>query len=272
MVLYKCDRCNKIFKQKIGYTRHTKRKYPCVNISNPSDSLSNEKNIIQELSEKINNFISNNDTSNIADPRDMIIMEMAEKLNVLNQSNKIDCGNTNCNNTVNNINNSIINHGTINNNTQIINILPYGEEDISFLTNAVYKKILKSGFSSIKDFIEEVHFNENRPENHNLYIPAEKRQLVAIYNGKNWVKCDKGEFLDQIVDDKYAILEDKYNELNEDNKLEHPIVAKFERVIDGIDEKSKRKYVKKGVALALYNNRYVVLDTIKKNETAKRIK
>ena len=32
----------------------------------------------------------------------MIIMEMAEKLNVLNQSNKIECNNTNCNNnTVN---------------------------------------------------------------------------------------------------------------------------------------------------------------------------
>ena len=29
MVEYKCNKCNKIFKQKIHYTNHLNRKFPC---------------------------------------------------------------------------------------------------------------------------------------------------------------------------------------------------------------------------------------------------
>ncbi len=45
MVNYQCDKCNKIFNQKIDFDRHIKRKNPCVDI----DKIKDTKNIMEKL-------------------------------------------------------------------------------------------------------------------------------------------------------------------------------------------------------------------------------
>ena len=43
-MIYKCEKCNKIFNQKIHYMMHLKRKKPCVKIIDSNIKHQNEEN------------------------------------------------------------------------------------------------------------------------------------------------------------------------------------------------------------------------------------
>ena len=140
-----------------------------------------------------------------------------------NITNNINTNNTNCNNT--NITNN-----------NIINVNSIGEEDLSYLTCAVIKKILK-GVSSGEEFIAKtlayIHAHEDHPENHNI-IFSNYRSNSALVKSE-----DKFEFknintvlkeatcnwLDKVcIDDDYDELpkriKQKYESICEDDELD----------------------------------------------------
>ena len=45
----------------------------------------------------------------------------------------------------------------------------------------MYIKILKRGSNCIPKLLEAIHFNPEKPENHNIYIPNIKNNYVMIY-------------------------------------------------------------------------------------------
>ena len=151
------------------------------------------------------------------------LLQNEVKSNVTNNINTNNTNNTNCNNT--NITNN-----------NIINVNSIGEEDLSYMTCAVIKKILK-GVSSGEEFIAKtlayIHANEDHPENHNI-IFSNYRSNSALVKSE-----DKFEFknintvlkeatcnwLDKVcIDDDYDKLpkriKQKYESVCEDDELD----------------------------------------------------
>jgi hypothetical protein len=108
-----------------------------------------------------------------------------------------------------------INIGTQNiqqNIQQNIKILAYNNTDLSHLTDKDYLKCLKHSNFCIPHLIEKIHFNPNKPENHNIYISNLKNNYVMIYNGKKWMINDRDESIQNLIDEKESIIEQKLEE------------------------------------------------------------
>ena len=145
MVEYKCEKCNKLWKHKSDFTKHINRKTPCV----------------KELY-KINKY-------------DLLIKKIEELENTVKS-----IGNTK-NNTITNISNINNTNNTL---TFIFAPHAFGKEDLSFIDNISSKKILNKGFKSIQEFVKIIHFNKDKPEYHNVYMPNWRdKSKILVFDG-----------------------------------------------------------------------------------------
>ena len=88
-------------------------------------------------------------------------MELAKKqIEILKLQAQVASGNTNCNNT--NTNNTV-------NNTVNVTVNDYGKENINYLENNKYKKlitqILGNGMLGLQQYIKYKYCNPQQPEN-----------------------------------------------------------------------------------------------------------
>jgi hypothetical protein len=148
---------------------------------------------------------------------------------------------------MNNCNNTINNNITIN---------AYGKEDLSHLTEKDYKNIFNKCNSAIPLLIEMVHFNNEKPENTNMYISNIKSQFAYIYNGNQWNLMNKDELIDDIYDKKCIILLEKYEDLKD--ILNTQTVQNFVHFMEKYDTDSMKENVSNRIELLLYNNRIFV--------------
>jgi hypothetical protein len=103
--------------------------------------------------------------------------------------------------------NQTINH-IVQNNT--INIMPFGKEDLSTLTEEVRKAIYCRGFSSFEELINELYKNVN---NINIYISNKREGTVKFINDKMEIEVgDLHDAVEKIVESKKDILEDILDE------------------------------------------------------------
>ena len=79
---------------------------------------------------------------------------------------------------------------------------------------------------------------------------------VLIYDGKDWQLRERENILQEMVDNKTDILNNKFDELVDN--LDEPTVRKFRRFLDQKDEDAVANSIKKDLRLLLYNKRKVV--------------
>ena len=56
----------------------------------------------------------------------------------------------------------------------------FGEENLDYITEKIYKKLLAYPSSSIPKLIKKIHFNPNHPENHNVRIRDKKLKFAEV--------------------------------------------------------------------------------------------
>ncbi len=142
---------------------------------------------------------------------------------------------TNSNN--NNSNNNNINNGTINNTTNntIINVLPFGQEDLSHLTDEDYEKIIKKRRMCIFEYLKKVHFDLNKPENHNVILHNKRENHIEVYNKEDNWEIQKADEVIKLMVDKGTPILINYYEDNKNKKIK--IVDKhYERFINEYNE------------------------------------
>ena len=288
---YKCERCLKEFDQKCNYTHHINKKFPCnENPQKPSKfpqiPSENGKSEItcnycgKEFSRKDNLTRHIDGYCKVKKENDRKMDALMERLIKIEENNRrleesdkknaekiarLEEENSNYKKIINNTQNI----GTLNNiGTQNITfkINAYGTEDSSKITVNDYKRILGRGMNSVPAFVEKLHFDKNVPENHNVYISNLRDEYVLMYDGKIWRLKDRDDALQQLYDDKSDILETKFEELIE--RLDEPTIRMFKRFLKiKDDDDEKIKIIKKELKKTLYENRGVVMNTRKKDDS-----
>ena len=133
----------------------------------------------------------------------------------------------------------------------------YGSEDLSHLTDTFKTKLIGMPYGAIPKMIEAVHFNDQKPENKNIMMPNKKENLLRVFQDNKWVYKDKSETILDLVDSKYNMIDEHFDNLESQNLLS-PVVktsyTKFRKVYDEGDAEMIEK-LKKHCELVLLNNR-----------------
>ena len=273
--LYVCDKCNKKFKYKSKYDLHINKKKSCILEDDTYDSdplvIHNDINIEELENNKSNKLIKIDEINKCTECNKIFASEKSLKRHVLNycksyeiinktdliqkiyelKKELIDKDLTKLDeiniNSKNNINVNTVNNITIN---------AYGKEDLSHITDKDYKNIFSKCNSAIPMLIELVHFNEDKPENTNVYISNMKSQFAYVYDGKKWILKNKNELIDDIYDNKCIILLEKYDDLK--NILNDQTIRIFEHFKNKYDTDDMKENVLNRIELILYNNRNLI--------------
>ena len=141
------------------------------------------------------------------------------------------------------------------NNTQNIQLNSYGNEDMNHITDSMKTELLKIPYGMIPKMIEEVHFNDNKPENKNIALTNKKDNKIKVYTGNKWIYKDKDEIINDLVDGKYFILDSHYQSVSNDlNIMTKSTYEKFRTFFDEND-KNLHEQLKKECEFVLLNNR-----------------
>jgi hypothetical protein len=286
MVNYKCTRCFKIFTQKGHYVRHINRKNKCIEKSSiPNDDQNNNdeypKNGIcipkvgysDFRCEYCNRtykhkFHLNRHTKLCKNKEDNLLKEELFHLLLENQKKQEENYEKILENQEKNYEKKIkmlqeqiskINTGTINyytQNVQNIQVLAYNKTDVSHLKDKDYKKVLRRGNFCVPNLVDAIHFNPNKPENHNIYIPNMKTGYIMCWNGESWDIRNREDVIDDIYDEKSNLLIDKVDEWEDIGyKLDPIIMTKFKRFLSKMDDDVVKNKVKEEIRFLLYNKR-----------------
>lgn len=245
---YLCEYCEKTFTLKSSLCRHLKNYCKVLKTKRKEEE---EKRLFLE---KIESMKKEN-----KEQRELIL-QLDEKITSIRNS----LINYTMNNNINNINNNNLSSNKTINNIQNniyktnIKLVPFGKEDLSYISNEICSLILNKGFKSVPKLVEFVHFSNSNPKHHNVYISNMRDTYATIFNGKIWILHDRQDIINQLYDDKRLFLEDKFKELHE--KLDHVTKKKFNRFIKTNDEFVSNN-VKEDIKLLLYNKKYVPMKT-----------
>ena len=133
----------------------------------------------------------------------------------------------------------------------------YGKEDLSHITDALKTELLSIPYGAIPKMIEAIHFNDEKPENKNIMLPNKKDNLVKVFEGDKWIYKNKNETISDLVDSKYNIIDDHYDEMDSAEKVNPNIkttFTKFRKFYEEGDEEMVAN-LKKQCELVLLNNR-----------------
>ena len=145
----------------------------------------------------------------------------------------------NITNNIDNTNNSITNN--IDNKQINIHINGFGKEDLSYITDRHFREWFNGPFSAIPNLVEYIHFNPKKPQNWNAKIQDDKTSKALIYNAEKemWVKREKKEVINDMVEKSYNILDNNFEMQKEAKTLDEKGKRKFENFMKIYDKGSK---------------------------------
>lgn len=253
----KCYFCEKIFSKKGNLERHIN--ITCKN----KKELVNNKEIINLKKIKLENDINKNINSkkNIT-KKEEHINKLENEIDILKKTLNTILKKQHVKNSSDEKNNitfqQVINNVNINNNL-MINLNSFGKENINHITEKDYKQYMSGFFPGFIKFIKKIHFDDDMPENHNIYATNLKSKYIYVYEDNKWIIKQKNDIIDDIMRKKYLLLDDKCEEY-EDKEINENISSKFREFQKNFYNDEAQKNTKDDIMLLLYNNR----DKIKK--------
>ena len=257
---HQCKYCNKLLSRFYSLTRH----YNTCKI---------KKDIIEQLKLENDKLKNNNDETK----KLKIEVEKLKNEHKIKDEEfeKLKIENEKLNNAIINKPTIINNNNTINNNINI-NIVNYGEEDLSKLD---LKKILQYDNSFIEMVFRDIHCNSELPENQNILLPSLTRYDIYVKLNNEWLKRNKKE----ILTERYTTIrghimelyakESEINKAKADNTYFH--FLKQIKLVDPsnvIYKPQEEKKIIEGIANVLYNHKNNIKSIIKKPIIKNQIK
>jgi len=228
---FECEFCEKVLAYKQSYYKHLKT---CKEKKKDEEV----KNSMNELVVLLNK--QNDDLKKQLEKRDKQIDEQNKQISELIQKAGI--------------NNSTITQNIQNN----IKLLAYKDTDISSLTDNDILKCLNHSNMCVPHLVKMIHFNPERPENHNIYISNLKNGYIMTYDGSKWDTLNRDEVIEDIICDKQGLIEERIETWIEEGKKYPTIMKKFERYIEKKENDIVINKIKEEIKLMLFNNRNVI--------------
>ena len=239
----KCNQCLKTFSKMSNLTRHQNGRCKKVSKENTEEIynklLAEMTKMMEEKDKKINNLITE-------------VKKLKNKTVLVKGRRKTINTNSNNNTNINN-NNTNTNIGQFNQQNINVKLVAFKKEDLSFITDDVYKKILNKGFMSVPTLVEYIHFNKDKPQYRNIYISNMRDKYALVYDGENWQLRDREMILKELIDDKTDVLSIKFEEMIA--TLDEFTIRKFQRFLDEGDDDDNVCKIKDDLRMILYNNR-----------------
>lgn len=89
---------------------------------------------------------------------------------------------------------------------------PYGEENISYLTESRIMMYALRIYDSLSSLIKSVHFNPKYPENWNIVLPNKRNPYVKVLKKDNkWHYTSKDTILEELISKYYGMLEETWD-------------------------------------------------------------
>ena len=105
-----------------------------------------------------------------------------------------------------------------------------------------------------------IHFNQEKPENMNIYIPNKKQKYIKIFKDNKWILEEKKQRIPDIVDKNYNIIDNYYENCDNNNSYQN-----FQKKIDD-KEQSILQQEYDNCELEIINNTKNVINTLKLNQ------
>ena len=150
--------------------------------------------------------------------------------------------------TGNTTNNITYQQNNVSNNFKL---LGYRNTDISHLSD-------KDFISCIPHLIKKIHFDPEKPENHNIYISNIKNNYAMTYDGDKWNLSNRDDIINDILEEKEIIIEEKLEEWLEKGKQYPEIMKKFTRYLEKKENDVVLDKIKDEIKLVLFNNRNLI--------------
>jgi uncharacterized C2H2 Zn-finger protein len=216
-IMYECDKCGKIFNHKGTYDKHINRKNSCDKQITKGDDKNTCKKcgVIFQHRGSLYNHVKNDACK--ADKVIKIEIQNVETQNIENNTNVQIDGDFNVD----------------------VKVVMFGDENLSYISDDTFKKIIGREFKFFEEFMNHVHFNKDHPENHNIYEASMKDGHVITYNGERWDVELADQILDDLIQQKSDIFEDKYDKIAD--KLSQIESKKFNNFNNFINHKDDEK-------------------------------
>ena len=246
---FKCDKCNKYFKQKKTLVNHIENNLCKIilSIPNSSSDSKNEEALLGIINSKItieskiklikviNNTLIDENILEIINND----IPINTKIILLNTRTTLDAKTIN-NNTTNN---------TIN-----YNFNNFDQENLEYLNEKYFKKLLTSnayGESIFLKLSNEIYLNEQHPENQTIKIDNLNNKFCKIKENNKWITATKDTALKKMFNKACSIVETIINE-NKDTISEKQIKQINDYIERDFEDKAVVESVKK-LALNIYN-------------------
>jgi len=135
------------------------------------------------------------------------------------------------------------------------------------LTAKDYERAIHKVNDAIPSIMKQIHFNPQKPENMNIYIPNIKDKYLLIFNENEWQIKSRSATVNNLIDDKYLILKEWYDEnlrdrdINEnmDQESYNFLKQNFEKFDANIENEEIKNIIKDEIIMFLYNKRNMII-------------
>ncbi len=227
-IKYSCKFCNKFYK-------HVQSRWRHQNTCSFSDKKMCEVPQLALLNQQMEEIKDAQDKH--IQSQNKHIQEMKQELDTMK---KIVATNKPINNTINI--------------HQDIKILALGKSDSSHLTDADFLRALnKHTLYCVPSLLKTIHFNEKKPENHNVYVQDLNHNYIMVYDGVQWNAHNKKMVLSQMLQGGETLFKNRLNDWTKKKRLHAK--EKYNRYLKSKQDKHQTKKVRKRLSSLLYKNR-----------------